>query len=94
MLNKQDKAYLRKESHNLRPLFNIGKEGISENFIDTLNDSLLAHELVKVSLLKTSPISINEAGLELSMLTHSEVVHIVGHTVVLYKRSKKNKMGL
>ena len=62
--------------------------------IKSLNDSLEAHELVKCSLLKTSPIDVREAAIECSSQTHSEIIHIVGRTFVLYRRSKENKLGL
>lgn len=77
-----------------KSLFQIGKDGISENLIMTLNDSLEAHELVKCNLLKTCPIDTREAAIELASNTGSEIVHIVGHTFVLYRRSKENKLGL
>ena len=94
MLSAQNKKILRKLSMSQRPLFQIGKDGLSYNMIRSLNDSLEAHELVKCSLLKTSPIDVREAAIECSSQTHSEVVHIVGHTFVLYRRSKENKLGL
>lgn len=94
MLSGKQKSYLRGIAQTRRPLFQIGKDGISENVIKTIRDSLEAHELVKVSLLKTSPITTREAALDLASGTHSEVVQIIGHTVVLYRRSKKNLMEL
>ncbi|WP_297237622.1 YhbY family RNA-binding protein [uncultured Faecalicoccus sp.] len=94
MITAANKKYLRKLSMSYRPLFQIGKEGLSYNMIRSLNDSLEAHELVKCSLLKTSPIDVREAAIECSSQTHSEVIHIVGRTFVLYRRSKENKLGL
>lgn len=94
MITAANKKYLRKLSMSYRPLFQIGKEGLSYNLIRSLNDSLEAHELVKCSLLKTSPIDVREAAIECSSQTHSEVIHIVGRTFVLYRRSKENKLGL
>lgn len=94
MISSSNKKYLRKLSMSYRPLFQIGKEGISYNMIQSMNDSLEAHELMKVSLLKTSPIETREAAIECASQTHSEIIHIVGHTFVLYRRSKENKLGL
>lgn len=94
MLTKQEKKTLRSMAHGLKALFQVGKDGISENLIKTLNDSLEAHELVKLSLLKTCPISVQEAALDLASGTHSDVVQIIGRTLVLYRRSDKNKLGL
>lgn len=94
MISAQNKKTLRKLSMSYRPLFQIGKDGLSYNMIKSLNDSLEAHELVKCSLLKTSPIDVREAAIECSSQTHSEIIHIVGRTFVLYRRSKENKLSL
>ncbi|MGN1277067.1 MAG: YhbY family RNA-binding protein [Floccifex sp.] len=94
MISNQNKKYLRKLSMDYKSLFQVGKEGISDNFIQTLSDSLEAHELVKCNLLKTSPITVREAAIECASATNSEIIHIVGHTFVLYRRSKENKLGL
>lgn len=94
MLNARDKKILRAQAQQYRSLFQIGKDGISDNLIETLDDSLRAHELVKLNLLKTAPLSTAEAAAMLAQATDSELVHSIGRTFVLYRRSKKNLMGL
>ena len=94
MLDAKDKKKLRKEAQDRRTLFQIGKDGIGDKLIDTLEDSLRAHELVKLNLLKSAPLTTAEAAEILAQETGSEIVHIIGHTFVLYRRSKKNLMGL
>ena len=94
MLNARDKKILRAQAQQYRSLFQIGKDGISDNLIATLDDSLRAHELVKLNLLKTAPLSTSEAATMLAQATDSELVHSIGRTFVLYRRSKKNLMGL
>ena len=94
MLDAKDKKKLRKEAQDRRSLFQIGKDGIGDKLIDTLEDSLRAHELVKLNLLKSAPLTTAEAAEILAQETGSEIVHIIGHTFVLSRRSKKNLMGL
>ena len=94
MLSAQDKMTLRAQAQQYRSLFQIGKDGISDNLIATLDDSLRAHELVKLNLLKSAPLSTAEAAQMLAQATDSELVHSIGRTFVLYRRSKKNLMGL
>ena len=53
MLTGKQKSELRGIAQTRKPLFQMGKDAISENLIKTISDSLEAHELVKVSLLKT-----------------------------------------
>ena len=94
MLDAKDKKKLRKEAQDRRSLFQIGKDGIGDKLIDTLEDSLRAHELVKLNLLKRAPLTTAAEAEILAQETGSEIVHIIGHTFVLYRRSKKNLMGL
>ena len=53
MLTSKDKKTLRSIAQTRKALFQIGKDGVTLNMIKTISDSLEAHELVKVSLLKT-----------------------------------------
>ena len=94
MLNARDKKILRAQAQQYRSLFQIGKDGISDNLIATLDDSLRAHELVKLNLLKTAPLSTAEAAAMLAQATDRALVHSIGRTFVLDRRSKKNLMGL
>lgn len=94
MLTGKQKSKLRGVAQTRRPLFQIGKDAISENMIKTIQDSLEAHELVKISMLKTCALSVNEAAVELSAATHSDVVQVIGRTFTLYRRSKKNLMEM
>lgn len=94
MLTTKQKSYLRKLAQTRKALIQIGKDEISENMIKTIQDSLEAHELVKVSMLKTCSLSVDEAAIQIASSTHSEIVQIIGRTFVLYRRSKKNKLEM
>ena len=94
MLSNQDKKTLRGLAQSRHALVQVGKDGVTTNLIKDLQLALEAHELVKVSLLKTCPAPVKEVALDLSAATRSEIVHIIGRVIVLYKRSKENKLGL
>lgn len=94
MLTSANKKKLRKMAQSMRSLVQIGKDGLSYNMIQSIDTALEAHELVKCNCLKTSPIDVREAAIECAGNTGSEVVHIIGHTFVLYRRSKENKLGI
>lgn len=94
MLTGKQKRYLRSLAVNQRSLFQIGKDGLSYNLVASLGDSLEAHELVKVNLLKTCDGDIKEIAFDLAMHTSSELVQIIGRTIVLYRPSKERKIIL
>lgn len=94
MLSKENKKKLRAMANSMNASIQIGKANLSDNFFQTLSDDLKAHELIKVSILKTADVPVREAAIECAAATGSEVVHIIGRTFVLYKKSKENKLGL
>lgn len=94
ILNKAQKKFLKGLSHDLRAVVMVGKDGINAPLINNLNQALKAHELVKVSMLNTSPLSVNEAAIELATASKSEVVSTVGRVIVLFRQSEKKLIQL
>lgn len=74
----------------LPAIFQVGKEGVSKNQINMIDDALEAKELIKFNLLKTCAAPIREVALDIAGGTRSEIVQIIGRTVVLFRASKKN----
>ena len=94
MLNNKQKSYLRSLANPLKAVGIVGKDGLSDTVLESLDVSLEAHELVKVSLLKTCVLSVKEAAIELAVGTKSEIIQTIGRTIVLYRRSKEAKIEL
>ena len=89
MLNGKQKRYLRSLAVNEKAIFQIGKEGLSDNLYNSLKEALKARELIKISILKTCEIDINEIEIEICAHTSSELVQKIGKTIVIYKRNAK-----
>ncbi len=94
MLNGKQKRYLRSLANNLNSTFQIGKDGLNDNLYKSLSDYLKANELVKVNVLKTCEVSLNEIEVNICMNCKCELVQHIGKTLVFYKRSKENKIIL
>jgi len=92
MLNPKQKSYLKSLANPLKALVIIGKEGLTLNLIESTKISLKAHELVKISVLKSCTADMREMMLDLSAHTNSEVVTEIGRTFVLFKSSEKHKI--
>ena len=90
MLTGKQKSKLRSMAQTRKAVVMMGKDGITENLLNSLWDALEAHELVKVSCLKTMPITVRQAAIECASETNSEVVQIIGATFVLYRKSEDN----
>ena len=91
MLNPKQRKYLRSLATDMDPIFQIGKLGINDNLIKQVHDALEARELIKLTALKTAPVSAAEAVAALAQATQAEAVFSIGNRLVLYRESKENK---
>ncbi len=90
MLTPKQKAYLKSLAHPLKPVFQVGKEGLNENMLNDILNYLNKHELMKVSILQNSSVTFDEAEAYFEM-ADIEFVQSIGRTMVLYKPSKNAK---
>ena len=89
MTSKQ-RAYLKSLASTLDPLFQIGKGSVTPEVIEAISEAFNNRELLKISVLKNcmdDPRAIAEVVAE---RTRSQVVHVIGKKIVLYKPDKKN----
>lgn len=91
MITKQDKQKLKSMAHHLKPIFQIGKGGINDEMIIGISDALEHRELIKVSILQNCDVDKKELAFDLQRLTDSEVIQIIGRTIVLYRESRDHK---
>ncbi len=94
MITNKQKAFLRALGNHQRAVFQVGKEGITDNLITGISDGLNANEILKFKLLKTCPLAANEAAIMVAAATQSEIVQIIGKTVLLYKKNPDGKIKL
>lgn len=92
MLDKKKKQYLKSLGNTLKASVQIGKDGLSENVIDMCERSLEAHELIKVALLKSCPVSVQEIALDISSQTNADIINIIGRTILMFRQSEKRKI--
>ena len=92
MIDKKQRAHLRKLANKEDGIYNVGKLGISDNLLKTLSDALDSKELIKVTVLKTAPSSTKGVGEELAEALEADLVTVIGFKVVLYRKSKKENV--
>lgn len=89
MTSKQ-RAYLRSLASTIQPIYQIGKGEISSELTKGIDEALEARELIKISVLKNCMENPSTLAATLAERTKSEVVHVMGKKIVLYRPSKKN----
>ena len=91
-LTSKQRAQLRGVANTLDTIVHIGKDGITDNLVKQANDALEAREIIKCKVLENSMFTAREACDQLSRLTRSEQVQVIGTKFVLYRQHyDKNK---
>lgn len=91
MLTGKQRSHLKSLAHNMEPIFQIGKNGLTENFIKQVNEALESRELLKIKVLNNSLLDAREVARELSEETKAEFVQSIGNKFVIYRESEENK---
>lgn len=91
MLTGKQRSYLKGIANRLEPIFQVGKNGITENFIKQVDDALEKREIIKIKVLNNSLLDAKEVASEVAKKTNAEFVQSIGNKFVLYRESKRNK---
>jgi RNA-binding protein len=88
-LNSKQKKFLKGLGHSLSPVVAVGKDGLLEKIITATNLEITRHELIKVKVGKSSPVTKQETAALLSEKCEAALVQIIGKTILLYKKNPK-----
>lgn len=91
MLTGKQKRHLRSLAHHLNPIFQVGKGGTNDNLVKHIVEAIEIRELIKVSVLNNCLDDPKEVGAWVAEESGSELVQVIGKTIVLYKESKDHK---
>ena len=86
-LNGRQKRYLKGLGHHLSPVILVGKEGMSQKLIEAAILELQHHELIKIKIGNNSNVAKQDAALTLTRATGSELVQLIGKTLLLYREN-------
>lgn len=83
-LTNTERTYLRKLAHSLKPVVQVGKQGLNELVINKVDQELNAHELIKV---KFGDFQDQKHALaqELADQSDSALVMVIGNVAILYR---------
>jgi len=88
-ITSKQRAQLRGLAMSEDTIIQIGKGGITDSVIASVNEALRARELVKGKVLENSMLTAREACDALSEACKAEQVQVIGTKFVLYKRNDK-----
>lgn len=93
-MTSKERAALRAKANGLDAVIQIGKDGISDNLISQIDDTLDARELLKIRVhLDTAPEPPKELAQKLAQVLSADVVQVIGGIIVLYREADEEKIA-
>lgn len=89
-LTSKQRAYLRSLAQKIEPIFQLGKNGLTPEVTEAINEALEKRELIKISVLQNCLEDPKDMAERLAERTHSIVVQVIGKKIILFKINKKN----
>lgn len=91
MITPKERAVLRGEAQKLDSIIQVGKEGVTPEVVNTVDQALFARELIKLSVLESCSLTTREVADNLANRCRADVVQVIGRKVVLYKKNATKK---
>lgn len=90
-LTSKQRAYLKSQAHSMKPIIQIGKNGLNDQIKTSVRHALDARELIKVTLLQNTDKNIHEVAEILEDEIGCDTVLKIGRILILFKQSTKKE---
>jgi RNA-binding protein len=85
-LTTKQRAHLKSLAHALKPVHQIGKEGVTDRAVAAIGEAFNTREILKVKVQDSAPAGVHETGEEIVVrLPEAHLVQVIGRTLVLYR---------
>ena len=89
-INKEQRRKLKALAHHVKSFINIGKQGLTDGVIYSINEKIEKDELIKIKFSQNKE-NKKIISQEISEATQAENICLIGNTLILYKESKNQK---
>ncbi len=86
-ITSTQRSYLRKMAHHLKPVVQVGKQGLTEAVVHKIDQELDAHELIKVKFADASDQKQIFAE-DMANRSASILVAMIGNIAILYREQR------
>lgn len=85
-LTSSQRKYLRGQAHSLDAYVMVGKQGVTDAVIQSVNEALEANELIKIRFIDHKDAK-KELTDEISEKAPCEIAGIIGHVAILFRQN-------
>lgn len=85
VISSRARSHLRSLAHGLRPIVQLGSDGLTEGVTRATDVALTEHELIKVKLGQGFSGERSGVARELAEATQADLTQVIGRVIVLYR---------
>ena len=88
MLTGKQRSYLKKLAQTVQPAVIVGRAGVTDAVMQTIDEYLTANELLKVAIQEGAELEAKETANQVADKLKADFVQAIGRRFVLYRRAK------
>lgn len=88
MLTGKQRGYLKKLAQTVQPAVIVGRAGVTDAVMQTIDEYLTANELLKVAIQEGAELEAKETANQVADELKADFVQAIGRRFVLYRRAK------
>lgn len=88
MLTGKQRSYLKKLAQTVQPAVIVGRAGVTDAVMQTIDEYLTANELLKVAIQEGAELEAKETANQVADELKADFVQAIGRRFVLYQRAK------
>jgi RNA-binding protein len=93
-LSNKQKQHLKGLAHSLKPVVQLGQNGLTEGVLAEIDGALAHHELIKIKVPSDDREEKNLIMDTIVRETKSIKLQVIGHVLIVYRQSDENKVEL
>ncbi|MCI6609410.1 MAG: YhbY family RNA-binding protein [Ezakiella sp.] len=90
MINSKERAFLKSKLNTLKPALRVGKDGIKDETLKSIDLYLNKNEIMKIQILNNSDVEPMELFEELEQELGVDFLARMGNNLSIYRKSDKN----
>ncbi len=93
-LSNKQKQYLKGLAHSIKPVVQLGNNGLTEGVVAEIDNALSHHELIKIKV-PTDDREQKQLIMEAIIReTNAIKLQVIGHTMVMFRQSEEKKIAI
>lgn len=92
-MNGKERAALRAEAHHLDIKVHVGHQGLTPALLQSIEDVLRTHMLVKLQVAKAGELSAKAAANAIAEQLGADVIQVIGRTCTIYRENPELMSG-